>query len=64
MKTSITKSLGDRGISVQNVDLFSPAPLNIFEGLETEYKQTQFNKDHFGLVVMLVTLIFNYCNHS
>ena len=53
MKTSITKILDDRGISVP--DLFVPAPLNPFEGLETEYKQAQFYKDHFGLVVIMIT---------
>ena len=55
MKTSITKILDDRGISVP--DLFVPAPLNPFEGLETEYKQAQFYKDHFGLVVIMITFL-------
>ena len=46
MKTSITKILNDHGISIP--DLFAPVPLNPFEGLETENKQAQFYKDHFG----------------
>lgn len=52
MMSSVIKTLRDRGISVPDVDLFASAPLNLFEGLETEYKQTQFYKDHFGLVVI------------
>ena len=33
-------------------------PINIFEGLETEYQQTQFYKEHFRLVVRFIWMIF------
>jgi hypothetical protein len=50
LKKSITRSLNNMGVPITDIDdLFNPE--DIFEGLETEYQQTKFYKDHFGLVV-------------
>ena len=55
LRKSVIQSLNDIGVPTQDIcidHLFSPE--NIFEELETEYQQTKFYKDHFGLVVSSV----------
>ena len=53
LKKSVMRSLGVALPAID--DLFHPQ--NIFEGLETEYQQINFYKDHFGLVVSLLVPI-------
>ena len=50
LKKNVTQSLNGMGVAITDIDhLFNPE--DIFDGLETEYQQTKFYKDHFGLVV-------------
>ena len=57
VKKSVTQSLEEKGLDIPTHELEGLfTPIDIFEGLETEYQQTKFYRDHFGLVVG-----FNYC---
>ena len=50
-RMSVIKNLTEQGVDTNRMNLHFEAP-NPFHGFETEYLQTKFFKEHFGLVVI------------